>query len=264
MKLKLHLLTALVGSLGALVLAPSASAQRIDNRAELNALLGGNQTMEDFESFNLPPDAFVALGMTLDDTSLVQGQGPDLVEDGATYFATQFGIQWLGSDRFDTGSQTIRLRGPDNGRITYSSPVSAMGLDLINNRDLTPYEGRDEATLFVYDTSGALVDSFTTRLGRDQGDTTFVGFQHLPGIGFVELMLRDEYYFVLNSVIDNHGYGDVPVEPGILADECSGIPDQTSSSQETKRLRSIRTTASTHRPPPRRVGSKAGSCVLTP
>ena len=188
MKLKLHLLTVLVGSLGALVLAPSASAQRINNRAELNALLGGNQTMEDFESFNLPYDTFVFLGQTLDDTSVVQGQGPGLVADGATYSAPGANVVWLGVDRFDPDSRTIQMQGSSTGpaqRITYTPPVSAMGLDVINAP--ISYYGTDGVSVAVFDTSGALVGSFTEDLDSQRGSRNFIGFQHSAGIGFVEL-----------------------------------------------------------------------------
>ena len=145
------------------------------------------------------------------------------VADGATYSAPGANVLWLGVGRFDADSRTIRMQGPSTGpaqRITYAPPVSAMGLDVINGS--FSYYSTDGVSVAVFDTSGALVGSFTEDLDSQRGSRNFIGFQHSAGIGFVEL--RNVFDPVSGSTIDDHGYGGVPVEPGILADECSGIP----------------------------------------
>ncbi len=189
----------------------AAEAGVITDRGTLNGLLGANQTLEDFESFD------IAFGTTtnldtflLHSGTIANGQGPSLVESGASYLdpsPTQ--LQWNGNLYFGIESKTILSNGTTGSiELLYDSLVTAMGVDLRAFVSLG-YDG----TFDVYDTAGTLLGSVSFILANGGPENVFLGWEHAGGIGRVVV---HSSRFPWSPIIDNHGYGSVPT-PGAIA-----------------------------------------------
>lgn len=182
----------------------------IGSRSELDALLGGGGKTDGFEGFNIEDfGATNTDAVTLDENSIVNGQGPGLVNDGATYI-TSLQVQWNGNGYFNLPSRTILSNSGDNSiTIRYDEMTQAMGIDLL------AFNGYgDTATVEIFDLAGAPIASANVTI---PGDATplFIGYQHDDGIGSVRLTHTN---WPWSPVIDNHSYGLV----GCASDECNG------------------------------------------
>ena len=191
------------------VLSSAAFAQQIPNRATLDGLLGADQILEDFETFNVANNTPMNLTVyVLDSTTVANGQGPGLVEPGVTYIdPSSDKLQWNGDGYFQLATKTLLANG-DQGRIdiTYQPPVQAMGVDVAN------YEGFGfSGTATVFDTSGSAVGSVAFTLDGSAGQRVFVGWLHTMGIGRVSVHSPDYFW---SPLIDDHGYGG-DVEIGV-------------------------------------------------
>ena len=95
------------------VVAANASADIVPDRATLDGILGGSAVTEDFESFSVAFGSADSLDVaSLDAFTIANGQGPGLVQPGATYWdpsATQ--LQWNGDTYFGLESQTLLSNG---------------------------------------------------------------------------------------------------------------------------------------------------------
>ena len=204
--MKRHL--TLIAAIG--LLAGSASADFIPDRATLDAILGGNQILEDFESFDIGYGEAVNLDVFfLDSVTIANGQGPGLVEPGAAYYdPSEVKLQWNGDLYYEIPSKTLCSNGNDGEiHILYDTAVYAMGIDLLG------YIGYGDSGVFeVYDANNSLIGSATFQHMYGGSEVIFVGWENAGGIGRVVLS-HDNWPW--SPVIDNHGYG-IPA-PGALA-----------------------------------------------
>lgn len=171
---------------------------QIPDRATLDAILGGGQTLEDFESFVIADGGATVLDIAvLDDQSIALGQGPGLVEDGATYSSTT--LQWNGNAYYSLQSRTF-LANAETLTITYDPVVTAMGLDA---RAFVGYGYN--GSMRVYDLNNALVGTINFSLSSGGAENVFLGWEWNAGISRVEI---DDSTWSWSPVIDNHGYGE--------------------------------------------------------
>ena len=205
------------------VLAPKGSAQQIPDRPTLDALLGSNQTLEDFESFDLPEGEGALLDVaTLDDTTVANGQGPGLVEVGATYVDHEnTTLQWNGDAWFGLVTKSILSGSLELGaqiNIVYGPLVQAMGVDLVN------FEGFGyTGTVTFKDGAGQVLGTIPVMLTGTPNERVFVGWQHAAGIGSVEI---ESPTYTFSPIIDDHGYGDFA---GLGTIYCSANSNSTGS-----------------------------------
>ena len=182
--------------------AQMATAGVINTRAQLNALLGGGQTYEDFEALNVPfgGQRSDSSGL-LNSSSLFNGSGPGLVQPGVDYLAGTF--FWNGNNYYGLNTQTLGdSTGWRSWQITldYTTLVTAMGFDLQG------YQGYPQVgTVSVYNLNNALVSTTNANGG-------FFGWEHAAGIGRVVVSTQNSNSYMM---IDNHAYGVVP-EPAAL------------------------------------------------
>lgn len=200
-----------------------ARAQQLPNRVTLDALLGGNQTLEDFESFVVAANSAALLGDTsgqgapefmLDSSTVELGQGPGLVADGATYVSGESILQWLGDGLSGGATRHPALFGQGDQQLVYSPPVQVMGLDAMSTGLAHAWE------MDVYDTNDILIQSIGAPIPNVNGTRVSLGYQHAAGIGRVQF--RNNPFIGNGTRFDEHGYGDIQAPP-VLADECSGV-----------------------------------------
>ncbi len=179
-----------------------AQADLIQDRPTLEALLGDNGILEDFETLAVPEGGQRSDSSGfLNSDSIFDGSGPGLVQPGATYSAPS--LFWNGNNYFGLITQTL---GDSTGwrdwqiTIDFTTAVSAMGLDLQG------YAGFGmEGTVSVFDTNNLLLS--TTAV-----DGGFFGSEDVGGIGRVVVDTQIDNNYIM---IDNHLYG-IP-EPSTIA-----------------------------------------------
>lgn len=172
---------------------------QIPDRATLDSLLGGGQTLEDFESFAVGDGAATSLDVAmLDDSTITNGQGPGLVEAGATYVASTNVLQWNGHNYFGLPTRTFLANG-ERLEITYDPPVTAMGFD-VHAFSGFGYSG----TMTVFDLNNTNVGVANFTLNSGGTETVFIGWEHSAGISRIVL---DDLAHSWSPVINDHGYG---------------------------------------------------------
>ena len=192
-------------------MSAAANAQQIATRANLNSLLA-TSTTDNFEALNIFPGTGVNMGVSsLDSTTVIGTQGPNLVKPGATYRSTTgTNLQWNGDTYYSLVTETILANGPNGSlEIDYANATQAMGLDA-NNFQGYGYSG----TMSVYNGT-SLVGTLNFSLSGNGGETAFLGWQNASGI--TKVVLSSPTY-TWSPIIDNHTYGtfsSVP-EPGSL------------------------------------------------
>lgn len=185
-----------------------ASAQVIANRATLNALLLSSTT-DDFEPYSVGVGgADVMNSSTLDSTSIINGQGPGLVNPGARYSEPGgLNLQWNGDTYFGLTTKTILANGATGAfRIDYAGATQAMGLDAENFSGFG-YTGSMEIW-----NGGTLVDTLNFNMSGNSGEFKFLGYQNNAGITHV-IISSPTYSW--SPIIDDHTYGVVP-EPATM------------------------------------------------
>jgi len=111
----------------------------------------------------------VVLGnIVLDDTTVANGQGPGLVEDGASYASTTGDVvQWNDDTYYGLTTRTILTGGPM--RIAYDTPSTDASFTM------AAFDGFPDTILVeVYDSGGSLI--FSTSVATP--DSTPVPFSH--------------------------------------------------------------------------------------
>lgn len=168
----------------------AAHAGPVTSQAQLAALLGAGEVMENFEGNGLL-GAGQIVGSLLNSSATYGGYGPGLVQAGATYSA-EF-LFWNDNAYFDLNTRTLGDASGWRGlatRIAYTQPVNAFGFDMQG------YVGYDMAgTVEVYDLSDALLVTANVNGG-------FFGWENAAGIGRVIISATSGYI-----MLDNHGYG---------------------------------------------------------
>lgn len=193
-----------------MLMSVAATAQVIGDRATLNALLVSSTT-DDFETYRVAVGSAENLDIwSLDSTSIANGQGPGLVNPGATYSdpsAAQ--LQWNGDTYFGLTTKTILANGVNGAiRIDYANFTQAMGLDAENFGGY-PYDG----SMQVWN-GATLVDTVNFSLGGGTSEFKFVGYRNDAGITHV-ILSSPNYNW--SPIIDDHTYGVVPEPATLLA-----------------------------------------------
>ncbi len=189
-----------LGALCALsLLAASADAQVIQSRAAMRGQLNLSSTLEDFETYSVAFGGAENLGvLSLDETTIANGQGPGLVADGCVYSCSSSTLQWNGAGWFGQPSKNF-LANTGDGRLvlTYDSPMQIVGFDMY------AFSGfADTAVVTVYDAAGALI--FTSSPISVPGPSpVFFGYT-AAAIGGV---IVDSQVYSWSTLIDDHEYG---------------------------------------------------------
>jgi hypothetical protein len=211
-----------VATLSLLRIGGPAQAAAIATRTDLQTILGGSGTLEDFESYIIPDgSAMNLLDITvLDSTSVTNGQGPGLVIPGVSFSLGMGGFlqaglgDWNGAAYFGSPSKEI-LTGNSILAINFASPVRAFGMDL---RAFTGFGAT--ATMSVFGPDGATPIGLISSIGlSDDGIPLFAGWEDKSGIGRVELkqFILTQHIQNWSPIIDNLEFGGRPVlEPSSL------------------------------------------------
>jgi len=188
------------------VAVPRAEAAPIASRAALDAFLGSSAIDEDFETYAIATN-FAPVGATVDSTTVVNGQGPNLVVDGVALSTSSGNIIWQANNYFNIPTKTIGTDVSTDLTVNFTTPVSAFGVDLLNYElfpstyNVTVY-GADDATVIGSLLGIAFPSAVTPR---------FFGFENASGIGG----FRVDQTAGFGPVIDNLEFGAVP-EPGSM------------------------------------------------
>ncbi len=191
-------------------MAGFGSAQRLNTRGDLNAILG-TSTLDDFETYRIADGSADNMGtFTLNSASLVNGQGPGLVNPGASYMdPSQAQLQWNGNQYFALNTKTILSNGTTGEiDILYSSFTQAFGVDLQNFSGF-PYD----ATVDVFN-GNSMVGTFNLSLSGGGGETMFAGWRNDGGITAAKIHSAN---YPWSPIIDNSQYGTTVPEPTTLA-----------------------------------------------
>lgn len=187
---------------GVALLAAGAAAQAVPDRATLQSILGGNQTIEDFEGMSVQNGSASGLGVSsLDYKTVVFGNtGPGLVAFGATYSVPGGSLTWMGPNFSALNSHVLgaNLQSPGRMDIDYEVPVPAMGLDVTT----IAFAGASGTARFK-DPGGVILGTVPFTLPGGAGQRAFVGWQHAGGIGSVEITMP----LVFSPMIEDHLYG---------------------------------------------------------
>lgn len=203
---------------GAVVLAlPAFSARsggtcgadgRILTRTDLLSRLGANAVIEDFEAYTFSQYHAAVLQLAcLDDTSVANGQGPGLVQPGATYCdPVGVELQWNDHLYFQLTTKSILCDNSVQIRILYTQPVTAMGVDLAAFIGY-PYTG----TATIYDTANNALGTVSIALTAGGAERFFLGWANAAGIGRVDIFSGT---YAWSPIIDDHVYGVCNSGPG--------------------------------------------------
>ncbi|MCL4197833.1 MAG: hypothetical protein KJZ69_10110 [Phycisphaerales bacterium] len=185
--------------------ASASLAQQIPTRAQLNTILGGNQILEDFESFNVASGSAVNLNVfVLDSTTIANSQGPGLVEPCARYVdPSSVQLQWNGANYFSLPTKTLMGNGSiPMFEIEYPAPgVHAMGVDVYGFAGF----GYSGAVAF-FDVNGGFLGSFPITVPGGNAPV-FVGWQHNAPVGIGKVQIRGSNGWSWSPIVDDHGYG---------------------------------------------------------
>ncbi|HLO99418.1 MAG TPA: PEP-CTERM sorting domain-containing protein [Fimbriimonas sp.] len=197
-------MTKSIFTLGAIALGVVAQAQQINSRNDLNSWLVSSVT-DDFETFVVGDgDATVTDAPTVAWDTVVSGQGPNLVNFGASYSDSGgSNIQWNGNGYYALNSRTI-LASTDNLFISFAPGIQAFGLDARSFQGYG-YQG----TMSVY-SNVTLLGTVNFSVGGFGGDSTFVGWKNAGGITHAIL---DATEFGFSPLIDDHTYGATNAVP---------------------------------------------------
>jgi len=155
------------------------------------------QTVEDFESYPAANSTGVPLGLSLlDDSTIANGFGPNLVMPGCTYSTSGPFLQWNGNGYFGQLSRNLCGAGLDVV-MEYDPPVTNVSFD-ITVFNTAP----DLVTVEVFGPGRVLIDTFT---GINVVDGTGVPFSYQGGpIASVKVWATQQ---LSSPIVDNHEYG---------------------------------------------------------
>lgn len=190
--------------LGASAIVGAANAQQVLTRTNLNSLLASSTT-DDFERYFPGSSADVMNSPTLDSTSIINGQGPNLVNPGAKYLdATQNNLQWNGNSYFGINTKSILSNGGGAIQIDYAGSVQAMGLDA------RVFQGFGYSGVMDVYNGASIVGSITFSMVGSAGESVFLGWQNSGGI---TKAIVHSSNFSWSPIIDDHTYGSTSTVP---------------------------------------------------
>jgi len=188
------------------VCASRASAGAITTRTDLQTILGGPGTLEDFESFVIAAgDAAFIDCHTLSSSSICNGQGPGLVVGGVEFTPANGldDLQWDGAGYFGAPSQELLSGG--SLIVDFTTFVNAFGVDL---RDFEGFNSTATMTIYGLD-DATIIGTFPGLLLSNA--PVFAGWSDTSGIGKIVLGGSQ----VWSPIIDNLEFGTAAVpEPG--------------------------------------------------
>lgn len=150
----------------------------VADRPTLNGLLGSSGYTETFGGFTLTPGTAMSFGgvNSFDFTSIVDSQGPNLVQQGVTYSGTT--LQWNAPGYYNAVSNEILFNG-GSITLTFATPTPAFGVDV---RDFSGYSNSMTVTIYAPN-DVTVLNSFS---GINITDPAiFFGYQDPGGIGMV-------------------------------------------------------------------------------
>jgi hypothetical protein len=202
--------------LGALLLAGLVTTVRgqtgglVADRPTLNGILGGSAYTETFAGYTQSAGTATNIGATsLDSTTILNSQGPNLVAPGVTYTGSD--LQWNAPGYYDAVSNEIMFNG-GSITLTFAAPTNAFGVDV---RDFHGFSANMTVTVFAPNDTTVL----NTYSGITIADPAiFFGYQNSGGIGAVTLSSDGGW----SPIITNLTFAPVP-EPPALALMASGL-----------------------------------------
>ncbi|GMU36459.1 MAG: hypothetical protein KJ057_07450 [Phycisphaerae bacterium] len=187
------------------------------SRSELEDLLVGGGTKDDFERYSIADGNSQGMRVfDLSDTTIVNGQGPGLVNDGAIYFSAGE-LFWLGNGAGGVPTKTI-VAVRFSMAVAYDIPAQVMGFDL-HALAGSPSTTKVEA----FSPNGQSLGSTTVTV-PDDGTPVFVGFRHDAGIGVIEFSNLNRNH---SPIINDHQYGSI-----CSSDGCNGAELLTAKVRE--------------------------------
>jgi len=171
------------------------------DRPTLNALLGGSGFTETFGGYFLAPGTALNTGASsLDSTSIINSQGPNLVSPGLTFTGTS--LQFDAAGWYNAVSSELLFNG-NTMNITFASPTIAFGLDV---RDFAGYSSTMTVTIYAPNDTTVLNTYSGISLSNP---AVFFGYQDPGGIGMVTLSGSGSW----SPIITNLTFVPIP-EPG--------------------------------------------------
>lgn len=179
---------------------PAVQAAPIVSRANLQTILGGAGSVEDFESFAIGAGSATTLDcVALTSAAVCNGQGPGLVIGGVSFVFSAGAGQWNGQSYFGAPSRELLSNGQPLV-VDFTSPISAFGVDL---RAFSGYPATAAIAVYGADDSTLLGTIASINLDSS-GVPVFAGWEHAPGIGSFSLTQSSAPW---SPMIDNLEFG---------------------------------------------------------
>lgn len=182
--------------------------------------------VEDFESFSVADGSavtFTSAQTTLNSSTVLNGQGPGLVESGCTYVASGIcannGLAWNGANYFGLPSRCI-YANCENGVIewTYSRAQCRVVFELLAFAGFS-----DTVTVTSYDSTDSVIEVQASIL---VGGGASIATVELYGPDIKRVVVDGDLPW--SPMIDNHEYGSIPGTgcSGAVID-CDSAPSST-------------------------------------
>jgi hypothetical protein len=191
----------LVGAAAVLVAGLSYGGE-ISSRADLVKLLGGQGTLEAFETFDVPVGTATALDCkALNNAAVCNGKSGQVVPGIDITWGTGAG-QWNGKDYVGAPSKEILSTG-EPLMIDFGQAVEAFGVDL---RAFTNFRGIAQIKVFDADDRDLLGVIAGLEL-PESGVSVFIGWTDAKGIGSVEFQQAVQGGGQWSPIVDNLQFG---------------------------------------------------------
>lgn len=157
------------------------------------------QTTEDFETYPIGVGSATNLGvLTLDENTIANGYGPNLVKDGCVYSCAAGSLQWDGAGYFGAPSKNLLANSGDGLlTLTYDTAVSSVQLEL-----LTFAGYPDNTTVTVYNSSNTVIHTATLSVPG----ASPVPFSH-SAANIKKVTIKSNTW-PWSTLIDNHVFGN--------------------------------------------------------
>jgi hypothetical protein len=184
-----------------------ACADSIASRDDLENILGGPGTIEDFSAYSIADGTADATGVSeLNADTIVNGQGPGLVQPDLDFTFASGLLQWDGAGYFGSPSKEILSGAPPGQPLTItftSGTVTAFGVDL---RAFSGFGATADMKVFALDGT-TLIGELSGITLPDTGVPVFAGWYDPDGIGVVQLTQTAQPW---SPIITNLEYGTAP------------------------------------------------------
>jgi hypothetical protein len=216
----------------------------IGTRTDLLSQLGSNAVTENFESYLFPSDTAKRVGTELDATSVIDGQGPGLVQPGVRFQQTPAGegLQW--DRQFEYGLQSAALVSDNKLIVDFTTPVTHAGFDFFWFN--AGFQLAEPATIQVFATDDVSLLYSTNIFEPYAPNSFFFGFTDSQGIGNIALFRVEDEALGVSPIIDNLTFGSIP-EPSTLSLVLLGASVMLAVSRK-RNLQTHQNTSTTSRP----------------